>query len=440
MKSTYASVKPFPNSTHSSKARVDPFSLISMTDHNEDIDPYDWCDTRTHNAVCEAVKLWIDQLYTLTPPQGPDQNRVRIDTPLPRAFQKHQLWVSEVKKPDLQFRTTNLQHILVQFEIMSSLDEESTKLKLAYDLIDQLRFLKNNINSDIKKCSGFYWPVGCGCVQLCVLEWMDDIFLYMMKSFFLEERNIESTLRDVVRQAERDLGRGTAHTAFTLPMSITYMQNTFGMHAHQVHSGESVVIVNPSEQRVYKKPLRRRDTENLDRLLRNGIYLTQSVLPLDKKKEYYSFQLYEKPQALSWIRSRLVKYITSLVGAIGELHNVNLAHLDIRVDNICFTPEGKAMLIDLDRSMPCNTDALIPQGLYGKSHMYKCSRDTWKAEQLDWKQLGLVILLIQNPSLDIHRGDLPLPLPHDFVKWLINEGEFKDEYFLTWCTETLATL
>ena len=41
----------------------------------------------------------------------------------------------------------------------------------------------------------------------------------------------------------------------TLPLSSSYITHTFGPQAVQVCSGQSIVIVNPNENKVYKCPL-----------------------------------------------------------------------------------------------------------------------------------------------------------------------------------------
>lgn len=43
-------------------------------------------------------------------------------------------------------------------------------------------------------------------------------------------------------------------------------------------------------------------------------------------------------------------FVRSVVKAIQELHRFNTAHLDIRLENICFNTNNEAILIDIDRS------------------------------------------------------------------------------------------
>lgn len=68
----------------------------------------------------------------------------------------------------------------------------ATLWKLGYRLIDQLRFLKNLRNSDIRACTGFYWPVGSGYVEKVECEWEDMRFQYVLTCTKLSEGSFGS--------------------------------------------------------------------------------------------------------------------------------------------------------------------------------------------------------------------------------------------------------
>ena len=73
------------------------------------------------------------------------------------------------------------------------------------------------------------------------------------------------------------------------------------------------------------------------------------------------------------------------------------AHLDIRSENICFV-DNHAVLIDLDRSYARDTGGLEFYRKYGRSEMHRCNDRTWTAENLVWKQFGLMITNIMERS------------------------------------------
>ena len=69
-----------------------------------------------------------------------------------------------------------------------------------------------------------------------------------------------------------------------------------------------------------------------------------------------------------------VPFVKSVVKAIQELHRFNTAHLDIRLENICF---NTAILIDIDRSCSKTDHASHLYLRFSRSEMYKCESDTW---------------------------------------------------------------
>ena len=90
--------------------------------------------------------------------------------------------------------------------------------------------------------------------------------------------------------------------------------------------------------------------------------------------------------------------------ALEEVHSkLGLAHMDVRLPNICFNNLYEPVLIDLDRSIETTCDN-IPQ--FGKSCMYPHSRrEIKRPEQYDWVQLGWVVASVicsPNEVLDYH--------------------------------------
>ena len=56
------------------------------------------------------------------------------------------------------------------------------------------------------------------------------------------------------------------------------------------------------------------------------------------------------------MRKDIVGFLKNVVVAVNALHEFGLAHLDIRIDNKCFTRESniEQQRADLDRSIPYN--------------------------------------------------------------------------------------
>ncbi len=55
---------------------------------------------------------------------------------------------------------------------------------------------------------------------------------------------------------------------------------------------------------------------------------------------------------------------------------------------------NQAMLIDLDRSLPVRSNGVGLFADYGESRMYYRLSDNWTVVELDWMQLGLLILSV----------------------------------------------
>ncbi len=74
--------------------------------------------------------------------------------------------------------------------------------------------------------------------------------------------------------------------------------------------------------------------------------------------------------------------------AVNELHDNGRAHLDIRLENICFNESEHAVLIDLDRSV--NASLVNYESYGGYSHMYSSEGGEWKAQNADCRQLAMM--------------------------------------------------
>jgi len=81
----------------------------------------------------------------------------------------------------------------------------------------------------------------------------------------------------------------------------------------------------------------------------------------------------------------LKKFIEAVYSALSELHTkLHLAHLDVRLENICFDAQSHPVLVDLDRAkdkddLACSL--LCENKIYGDSVLYNqpCS-----IQQSEW--------------------------------------------------------
>ena len=109
------------------------------------------------------------------------------------------------------------------------------------------------------------------------------------------------------------------------------------------------------------------------------------------------------------MQKRFVKLVCE---AVNELPNTfHLAHLDLRLANICLTNESNdfaVKLIDLDRSQSSERHSCWSRHP-GRSVMYK-TRDDWALYNMDWHQIGMMMLtFLNNISSDSYTHVIPRP-------------------------------
>lgn len=116
---------------------------------------------------------------------------------------------------------------------------------------------------------------------------------------------------------------------------------------------------------------------------------------------------------------------------------MKVAHLDIRLDNICGKYDGnefQAVLIDLDRSKCC-TRTYAMSGVKirpGTSVMYKIPDKLWTLDKVDWIQMGIMIFAFLN-SITSAKYHQTTPTPHSkFLCSLVEKGEFNDSLYKQW--------
>lgn len=149
--------------------------------------------------------------------------------------------------------------------------------------------------------------------------------------------------------AATDRSRG-----LSLPLSPRFITSEFGEGAYQMKSGFSIVV--KSQQTVYKHVYSPRTYDTLLRLLGKNLQLERSLLPLGfnvvKECSYFKYNLLLMPLTKDSAKLHIKSLVNGIVLALNELHSQGLAHLDIRLENVCFHPQSKApILIELDQSV-----------------------------------------------------------------------------------------
>ena len=127
--------------------------------------------------------------------------------------------------------------------------------------------------------------------------------------------------------------------------------------------------------------------------------------------DFFGIESYERPLSKQDAKCCLYSLVTKVRAVLEYQHNVEkVSHLDVRLENICFKlPDTTVVMIDLVRHTKADLPASL--GLTYNGVMYK-GNEGWLSENLDWKQLGLMInwlmsddCLISDDHYDYHQVD-----------------------------------
>ena len=144
--------------------------------------------------------------------------------------------------------------------------------------------------------------------------------------------------------------------------------------------------------------------KNFFPLVLKGITLHKGLISNGSKQfsgvKFYKYKRLGKSCDYSQAMVDMPKLTRAVISAIEELHSCGIAHLDIRLDNICFKDEddlSTAILIDLDRSKSA-TSSYCGDANYKKSCMYaipeKLANEHVTNSMMDWVQLGYMLIWI----------------------------------------------
>lgn len=383
---------------------------------------------RRYRYSCVALEKWIRSKTNIIIGSG-SREEVQYGPTLPPPTRDDPLWISPLKYPDVSLWYDN--EVTLQIEVVSNYDLEKTINKLCLGLIPQHRSWKNRLSS-ISYIVGFIFPVQndsktvdeCGqCVHRVSLCWIDQSFQYLATVTPLTARQVWNEVRDAKRRQQQQLQslQNLPNAHFTLPMTESYIKNNFSLDAYQVKSGESVVILTTTN--AYKRCFGVKAMQQLIELRDSNIIFqsyTACAFPLQTSlHKFYVFLRYGKPLT----RDQIVEgnfqhlYINAVIESLNILHEE--AHLDIRIENICWDDQSRAIFIDLDRSAGIDACAEEYIGWYGKSLMYPIT-SKWTTKQVDYRQIAILIGHIEG-------NDQPHQVPPDltslFIQKLYNEGK-----------------
>lgn len=375
------------------------------------------------------------------------------------------LFVKQDVCPDIFFNIDGKTFLLMEIHsskknshVYDESDYRSTIRKLAIGLAEQLRHLRQ-ANRDITTLSGFYFPTIRFMekpMEKVKCTWNEELMQFIITPFvYRDTQEFELDFRSVALEQREifDANGIRAQQPFqsVIPLTSSFL-GMFGADAIQLCSGDSFVI--QTTDNIYKFPFFVPERERLQFLQlsfqhnRNSIRsMSKCILPHDCHlfSDSIIFYVYPRckypPLSREVVRSFFSNtvyrhwWVQTVIEAIQEFHEYEMAHLDIRLPNICYH-DNRAVLIDLDRSVAIKNrtfnnpedKTIFVTNTLGKysssSEMYKvtfdCNDDKECLIKLDYKQLAILLMNILDPADNTNSNVTPpnLTESHQFCQEL----------------------
>ena len=116
------------------------------------------------------------------------------------------------------------------------------------------------------KVIGFYFPFeNTECVVEITVQWSDEMVKFVEKRRYLEQYEVESALRNAYQHNHQLWARKDPEPSRTLnyPLSTRFLQSR---NLEQIESGQSIVLLDQLNKRVYKYPVDRTEQAALYKL------------------------------------------------------------------------------------------------------------------------------------------------------------------------------
>ena len=310
---------------------------------------------------------------------------------------------------------------------------KSTIRKLGYSLVDQLIFLRNRCDGELPiSVSGIYVPI-VGAFELVGCKWVDDDLCFNITTEVIEQGEVLDVIKKAITKATEQ-PRLSNSTDFAVPLNKrSSFITSIGQGAYQYRSGACSIVIG-DENNVYKYPMGSYERKRLSELMdmdRNPELTQYFAIPILEQKlrgfQFFKYNKYNAPLGAREIKPFFKAFMRVVSGAVEALHSFGFAHLDLRLDNICFS-DRNAVLIDLDRSVEVDKEFKNVRD-YGESTMYRkpycVPFSSCTARHLDWKQLAIMGYYILS-SGTMECGYHDITVPRDSMMYeMYTKGEFR---------------
>lgn len=280
--------------------------------------------------------------------------------------------------------------------------------KTVSNLIDQFRLLRM-YNQGLEQMVSFTFPrkYGKKCVTKVTVRFNAEQFCFDVRMQPLEIDDILSEFTQAMEASMKCLqGKSTSwHYFFRLNDAeikpVFKLQGSYKLT--QVPTPNNMLFYAAEKNNsgyfykyVVDEEERRRLVESSKMLLKCDHVVTHEIVDI-VHFDLLPRQVFKLPcliPNLSYeeIRCCLRDFMSLTANAIESIHQYGLAHLDVRVPNVCFKITGTqfiAVLIDIDRCALATSTKKPPY----TGNLYNLP-DGWTVDRLDWKQLGLLAMSV----------------------------------------------
>ena len=372
---------------------------------------------------------------------------------------KQPLAASQQHKADVAVFVNGLP--VIQFEINSS-PISTTVAKLFANLIDVLRFIRH-FDLSINTWTGFAFPkvkvdssnnyavkVGVrwknlqfvpevSALKLCdIAQEVNDTFkaqVELVQKLYVSEEEVMHKEMYLVPLSDADID----YCANALQPSASSSPSVI----KQVESPFSILLCDGSCY--YKYSPKSEVRETLFALLRvkeKGSLLSSNlILPHDTKRisdlVFFVFPAVKYNNVSKDIaKTCLGELAGGIATGLNTLHDLGFAHLDVRLPNVCVSADFKVKLIDFDRATQ------VKSYENADFFMYTLEKEGKSSQDLDWKQLGLLLFTlssdVKKDQQELKRQDIPMNR-ESFLGKLIWEHEYDQNAMQLWISKLLPT-
>ena len=194
-----------------------------------------------------------------------------------------------------------------------------------------------NRNVNIHEIAGFFIPVNCGCVEKVTCQWSDSDMYEICSESFNQDSYMEELIR--ITELQNTYQPCSTSNGHTIPIDQSYVRKRWGEDAVQLRSGSSAVILSPSKQVVYKRPLVAKEMETLADYNTERTTCSLASFPIGRDKipgeaVFFKFELLQSPITRDLAKIDIIEFVPKVAKAIKALHAIGIAHLDIRLENV----------------------------------------------------------------------------------------------------------